>query len=365
MINKLVVENLKFRPIRTLLSIFAISIQVTLVLALVGLSDGILNDQARRQRGIGADILVRPPNGALIITGGQMDARIIPRIIDETPHVQAATGVLAYGTDLFNYVTGIDLKTFDAMSGGFHFVRGGPFQHPDDVMVDEYYAAQHKVHVGDTIMQISLPWHVSGIYQPGMLARLVVPLARLQDLTANTGKITMAYVKVDKPANIASTIEDLSSRLKQQYKIYSMEDYVTLFSPGNIPFLTQFIGVVIGLGVLVGFLVVFLSMYTAVLERTREIGVLKALGASPGLIMNILLRETVILALAGSVLGIIAAYGTRALIAALIPGNLIQAIVYSWWWKTTVIALVGAILGAIYPGFKAARQDAIEALAYE
>jgi putative ABC transport system permease protein len=364
LINKLVVENLKFRPVRTLLSIVAISIQVTLVLALVGLSDGMLNDQARRARGVGADILVRPPNGALILTGGQMLADFIPRVIDPTPHVQVASGVLLYGTDLFNYITGVDLRTFDQMNGGFHFARGGPFQHPDDVMVDELYAAQHHVRVGDTITLINRPWRVSGIYQPGMLSRLVVPLATLQDLTANTGKVTMVYVKVDQPSNISETIAALTARLKE-FKILSMEDYMSLFSPGNIPLLTQFIGVVIGLGVLVGFLVVFLSMYTAVLERTREIGVLKALGASPGLIMNILLRETVLLALAGSVLGIAAGYGTRALIAALLPGTLIQAIVYSWWWKTTAIALAGALLGALYPGLKAARQDAIEALAYE
>lgn len=364
MINRLVVENLKHRPIRTLLSIIAISIQVTLVLALVGLSDGILSDQARRARGVGADILVRPPSGALILTGGQMLQAVIPRIIDQTSHVQVASGVLLYGTDLFNYVTGVDLKTFDQMSGGFHFVQGGSFQNPDDVMVDQYYAAQHHVRVGGIINLINRPWRVAGIYQPGMLSRLVVPLATLQDLTANTGKVTIVYVKVDNPANINQAISDLSERLKE-FKIYSMEDYMSLFSAANIPLLTQFIGVVIGLGVLVGFLVVFLSMYTAVLERTREIGVLKALGGSPALIMNILLRETIVLALAGSVLGILAAYGTRSLIAALLPGSLTQAIVYSWWWKTTAIALVGALLGAVYPGLKAARQDAIEALAYE
>ena len=364
MINKLVVENLKHRPVRTLLSIIAISIQVTLVLALVGLSRGMLNEQARRAKGVGADILIRPPSGAIVLSGGQMLQRIIPVVIDKTPHVQVASGVLTYGTDMFNYVTGIDLASFDAMSGGFQFVQGGPFKQPTDVMVDQYYAQQHKVRVGDTITIINRPWHVSGIYVPGMLARMVVPLDTLQDLTANTGKVTMVYVKVDNAASINPTIAALSQRLKE-YKVYSMEEFVSLFSPANIPMLTEFIGVVIGLGVLVGFLVVFLSMYTAVLERTREIGVLKALGASPGLILNILLRETALLAIAGSILGIALAYGTRSLIASLLPGTLIQAIVYDWWAIAAAIALVGALLGAVYPGLKAARQDAIEALAYE
>jgi putative ABC transport system permease protein len=364
LINKLVVENLKHRPVRTLLSVIAISIQVTMVLTLVGLSRGMLDDFARRSRGVGADILIRPPGSAIISAGGQMLARIIPVVIEKQPHVTVASGVLIYGADLFSYITGVDLESFDKMSGGFRFVKGGPFQNPDDAMVDAYWASQHKVHAGDTIQLMNRPWRVSGIYEPGMLARVVVPLATLQDLTANTGKISVVYVKVDQPSNISAVIAALSDRLKE-YKVYSMEDYVTLFSPANVPMLTEFIYVVVGVGVLVGFLVVFLSMYTAVLERTREIGILKALGASPGLIVNLLLRETTLLAIAGSILGIGLSYGTRALIADLIPGTLVQAIVYDWWWITAAIALVGALLGAVYPGLKAARQDAIEALAYE
>ena len=137
-----------------------------------------------------------------------------------------------------------------------------------------------------------------------------------------------------------------------------MEDYTSLFSANNIPMLTDFIWVVVGVGVLVGFLVVFLSMYTAVLERTREIGVLKALGASPGYILNILLRETILLAIAGSILGVLLSYVTRFVIRDVVHSALIQAI-------AAAIAIVGAILGSLYPGFKAARQDAIEALAYD
>lgn len=364
MINKLVFENLKHRPVRTLLSIAAISIQVTMILTLQGLSQGMLNDQTRRARGVGADILVRPPGGAIISSGGQMLARIIPAVIDPQPHVKAATGILVYATDLFNYVTGIDLATYNQLNGGFRFIRGGPFEHPDDVMVDEVYAGQKKLRVGDTTSIMNHSWRISGIYESGMLTRVVVPLATLQDLTANTGKVSTVYVKVDDPSATEHVIEELARKLTA-YKVYSMEDYTSLFSPAHVPLLPQFIGVVIGLGILVGFLVVSLSMYTAVLERTREIGVLKALGASPGYVLNILLRETTLLALGGSVLGIGLSYVTRFAIAKLVPGSLVQDIVYGWWPIAAGLAIVGALLGAVYPGLKAARQDAIEALAYE
>jgi putative ABC transport system permease protein len=122
--------------------------------------------------------------------------------------------------------------------------------------------------------------------------------------------------------------------------------------------------VVIGLAVIVGFLVVFLSMYTAVLERTREIGILKALGATPGYIMAILMRETLVLAAAGAIAGILMSYGTQWLLKISVP-TMPMLIVYSWWPWAAIIALTGSLIGAIYPGLKASRQDAIEALAYD
>ena len=132
----------------------------------------------------------------------------------------------------------------------------------------------------------------------------------------------------------------------------------------SIPILKRFTNVVIGLAVVVGFLVVFLSMYTAVLERTREIGILKALGASPGYILGMLLRETTLLAIAGVIAGILMSYGAQWLMHVFAP-TMPMMIVHGWWPCAAVIALVGAIIGAIYPGLKAARQDAIEALAYD
>jgi putative ABC transport system permease protein len=117
--------------------------------------------------------------------------------------------------------------------------------------------------------------------------------------------------------------------------------------------------------VAVGFLVVFLSMYTAVVERTREIGILKALGAKPWLIIDLLMREAVLLALVGWVLGVVMALIAKALIVSLAPASMNVINVPDFWPWAALIALTGAVLGAIYPGVKAARHDAIEALSYE
>src|SRR5690349_10177376 len=200
-----------------------------------------------------------------------------------------------------------------------------------------------------------------------MLGRLIVQLPTLQRLTgnANPGRVTEILVKLDNPALTNQQVAYLNSLLKGNLKALSTEDVVSQLSISNIPQLQAFIAVITVLAVVVGFLVVFLSMYTAVVERTREIGILKALGAKPLTVVDILVREAVVLALIGCALGIVLTIIAKAAILAIAPASLPVTDAPDWWPIAAAIALGGALLGAIYPGLKAARQDAIEALSYE
>lgn len=364
MTNKLVLENLRFRPVRTGLSVLAIGIEVTLMLTIVGLSQGMLAESQQRARGVGADILVRPPGTSVLsLSSAPLNERLAGRLGQE-PHVRLAVGQLVVPLSGITTVTGIDLEKFTELSGGFRYLQGGPPGAADEVIVDRYYAQQNKLSAGSTVNLLNRNWHVSGIFEEGKLARIIIPLRILQDLTANTGKVSQIYLKLDDPGNTGAVIAALK-RTIPDYQIYSMQEFLSLISVNNVPGLRAFIGVIVGLSVVVGFLVVFLSMYTAVLERTREVGILKALGASPGFVLNVLFRETLLLAVAGSLLGIGFSFVTRWLIMTLVPASLSQHIVPGWWPIAGAIALVGAVLGAAYPGWRAARQDPIEALAYE
>jgi putative ABC transport system permease protein len=207
-------------------------------------------------------------------------------------------------------------------------------------------------------------WKVSGIIEGGKLARLCVKLHVLQALTGNPGHLSQIFIKVDDPSKAQAVVDAL--RVKYHgYQIYTMEEFTSLLSINSVGLLKNFIGVVIGVAVIVGFIVVFMAMYTAVLERTREIGILKAVGGSSGVILNILFRETLLLALLGSVLGIVLTYGTQWVMKHAVPSSLVQETVYGWWPISTAIAVVGALLGAIVPGMKAVREDVTEALSYE
>ena len=115
---------------------------------------------------------------------------------------------------------------------------------------------------------------------------------------------------------------------------------------------------------IVGFLVIFLSMYTAILERTREIGILKSMGASKATIVSMVLRESVLMAIVGIGLGIGLIYAIHAGLLAKYPGFFFE-ITQSWLIKASVIAFLGAVLGATYPALMAASKDPIDALSYD
>jgi putative ABC transport system permease protein len=335
-----------------------------MMLTLVGLSRGMVEDSARRARGIGADIFVRPPGtSAFSLSTAPMSEGMVD-LLARQPHVKLAVGTIIYPMGGISTATGIDLDKFNQMNGGFKYVAGGPIQGPNDILVDQFYARQNNLQVGSSTTLLNRPWRVCGIVEPGKLARVILPIRTLQHFTSSTGKLSQIYIKADSEANIPAVLAELK-RLLPDHAIYTVEELMSLITVNNVPGLRAFISVIVGLSVVVGFMVVFLSMYTAVLERTREIGILKALGASPAYVLNILVRETVMLALVGSVVGILLTYGSRALIMTLVPSTLTQDIVYDWWIYAALIALGGALLGSLYPGWKAARQDAIEALAYE
>jgi putative ABC transport system permease protein len=362
---KLVLENLKHKPVRSLLSVLLIAVPVTLILCLVGLSYGMLEDSQNRARGVGADIIVRGSNASSVLNfSGAAMSQALVAFLEKQPHVKMALGVINHPVDLPLILTGLDLDRFNRMSGGFGYVAGGPFRSPDDIIVDEPYAAQKKLHVGDRISLINHTWRVCAIVKPGKLTRLAVSLKVLQDLDSATGKISQVYVQIDNPADVNAVAQQLREALPG-YPINTMAEWTAMFNVNNIQGLREFIYVIMGIGVVIGFAVVCLSMYMAVFQRTREIGILKSLGGSKSFILRIILIEALALGFGGTILGIGMSYGAYWLIRTLVPASIPMIIVHSWWPKALLITLLGAGFGALYPGLSAARQDPIEALAYE
>jgi putative ABC transport system permease protein len=363
---KLVFENLKNKPMRSLLSFLLIGVPVTLILTLVGLSTGMLRASKERARGVGADILVRASGTqtGINLSADSLPEKYVSYFRHEVPHVKLAMGVINNPIDFPVYITGINQDDFDAMSGGFTYLAGRRLRDPDDILVDELYAKQKKLHLGSVLKFKNHDWTLAGIIQGGKLARVVVALSTLQPLVDAAGKVTQVYVKLDDPRNTDATMAFIQENTS--LKVNTIEEFTeAAYSVNNIPGLAEFTYVIMGIGVLFGFAVACLSMYMAVLQRTREIGILKALGASNGFILRIVLAEALGLGIGGAVFGIVMSFAAWWLIRTFVPSSLPMIIVPEWWPIAGGITLVGAGLGALYPGLSAARHDPIEALAYE
>ena len=368
MMNRMVVGNLVHRPIRSMISIVAVALEVTMILLIVGLCLGMMQDSRTRTAGIGADILVRPPGSSFIsaFSGAPMPIKI-GDILARLPHVKSVAPVVtqvATGGTL-EIIAGIDLPSYQSMSGPFHYLRGGPFQGPNDVIVDDLFAQSKHAKVGDTIDILNNQFRICGVVERGKGGRKFLPLSTLQELIAARDKATIFYLKLDDPANVDAVIDEIKAVPgMEHYVATSMAAYLAMMTASNYPGLSTFIDIVVGISVVIGFIVIFQAMYTAVMERTREIGILKAMGASRFYIVNVVLRETFVLALAGIALGIVVSFAARLGLSHKFP--LVQVIVAgNWIVRATFIAIVGALAGALYPAFKAARKDPIDALAYE
>src|SRR5947209_10645732 len=200
MMNKLIVSNLTHRPLRSVISIVAIALEVTLILLIVGLSLGMLNDSRQRQEGIGADVIVLPPGSSNLIgvTGAPAPIKIAD-LISKLPHVKVVSPVIMQlsTSGTVEVLYGIDLKTFEALGSPFRYLDGGPFQGPYDVLVDDFFAQSKHIKVGQSISILNHDFRVAGIVAHGKGARKFLPLTTLQELAGAQGKASAFYVKAD------------------------------------------------------------------------------------------------------------------------------------------------------------------------
>ena len=367
--NRLVIGNLLHRPLRSSISILAVAIEVTMILSIVGIMVGMIQGSRTQTNGIGADLIVRPPNQTFLVgvSGAPAPAKIAD-VLRKLPHVAVASPAIQQISTqtAVETIWGIDYKSFNALRP-FVFLSGGPFQNPNDVIVDDYFARNggKTYRVGDSIPILNHNFRICGIVEHGKGGRKFLPIKTLGALLGAENNATLFYVKADNPDNEAIIKQEIQAVPGlSAYQVQTVQEVLSMLTPEHLPGFNIGLHVVIRIAVVVGFLVIFQAMYTAVLERTREIGILKSLGASQIYIVNLVLRETAFLSLLGIILGICAAFLIKTGMGVRFPTQPFP-ISLGWIVAATLIAFGGALVGASYPALKAARKDPIEALAYE
>ncbi len=366
MMGELIVRNLLHRPLRTIVGVMAVAVEVALVVLIVGLTSGLLTETAKRIEGIGADIMLQPPAASIFLgfSGSPMPIKIADKLA-QMRYVQAVAPALLQfnSTGGVEVIYGIDPESFRAVSGGFVFLQGHDMEGPDDLLVDDWAAKAKHLKVGDTYNLLNHNWHVVAIIEHGKGARLFVPISTLQDLVGAHDKASIFLLKCTRPEHTEDVMDEIRAVLPG-YTVRPLKDFLSLMTSTNNPGLETFIHAMISLAIAIGLLVIFLTMYTTVIERTRDIGVLKSLGATRSFNVRAPLTESAALCIFGIAAGVGLSYAVRAAFLAGFP-TLSILITTEWVLRAAGIALTGAVIGASYPAWVASRKDPVEALSYD
>jgi putative ABC transport system permease protein len=363
-VDSLVISNIRQRPLRSAISVLGVALGVTLVMLFTGLSRGMSDDLQRRSANVRAEIIfARPGSVQATSTTANLSTKYVD-LLKQIDGVEAAVPVIrhfyasgVWGVDL---VEGVDWDAFTKMSN-IRLVQGRGPQAFDEIVIDETKAKRNHP-VGSSLKLFGdKEFRVVGIYAPESGARAKLSLEAMQSFLEAPGKCTYVMVKVRNPAEQIAVARRIDQELPGNKVQFTRDFFPSVES--SIPGLAIFMRVLVALAAVVSALVVMLAMHTTITERTREIGILKAMGASRRYIISEIEREALMISFMGLVVG----FALAALAGFFIHKATGLIFEFGLWWALTaaIIGLVGGALGAFYPAARAANLDPVNALAYE
>ena len=364
--DNLVTSNIRQRPIRTLVSVAGIALGVSLVMLFTGLARGMSNELQRRATNVRAELIFMRP-GAVQLTA--MTANLDTRYTERLKAIEGVEEALPVIRHFSQGTSGIGIEQIDgvpwdayAQLNGISMVAGQGPQALNEVVIDQIKARNNNLGVGDTLKPFGTdPYRIVGIYEPESGARVKMSLEAMQQALEAEGKCTFIFVKLRNP----DQLQEVAGRIDRELPGNTIQPTREVFASfeQSIPYLGVFLRVLVVLAAVVSSLVVMLAMYTTITERTREIGILKAMGASRGYIVGIIEKEAILI----SVIGLVAGFAVSMIAGYLIHKTYGLVFEYSWAWAlvAAAIGLVGGIVGALYPAWRASNLDAVNALAYE
>ena len=362
--DSLVVSNIRQRPMRSALSILGVALGVALIMLFTGLAHGMSEDLQKRSSNVSAEIIfTRPGSMQLTSSSANLNTKYV-ELLQNIEGVESVTPVIRYfypsGSFGIDQVEGIEWDSFSKMNN-IRIIQGRAPSAPDDVVIDETKASRNHP-VGSTLKIFGdRQYRVVGIYAPESGARAKVTLASLQETLEAPTKCTFIFIKLKNPADQVAVARRIEEKFPGNKIQFTREVFATI--ENSIPGLNIFLNVLVGLAAVVSALVVMLAMHTTITERTREIGILKAMGASRRYIISEIEREALLISFLGMVVGFalaaLAGFGIHKA-----TGLIFQ---FGGWWALTaaLIGLAGGALGAFYPAARAANLDPVNALAYE
>lgn len=362
----LAISNITRRKLRSAVTILAVALGVALFLVLVGVTNGSMNELISRIKNVGADIIVQPADSSFFLAmKSSLVSENLKKKIQKIEGVEAVAPVLTWASRInrkIHVIYGIDPESFSKVGAKITMVQGRGLVDEYDIVVDKSIADVHKLKLGSKVKLLHKKFEVVGICKKGIGAKIFMPRKTLQKRLDQGDKVSVFFVKCQSSEvvnRVASQIESLDPNLK-----VNVSDEITGLVTKSLAGLKEFVAAISAFTILVSSLVVLLAMYTTIYERGREIGILKALGASNFYIIREVITESWILSLVGVLVGHVLAYGAREIMAKMYPTLTVEFDPARSWAAFGIGAVIG-IMGALLPAITAARKDPVMALRYE
>lgn len=363
---KLPVANILQKKIRSLISVLAVSLGITLLLVLVGLTKGSINEVAQRIENVGADIIVQQEGATNFFA---LKSGVLPdkyrALIDEVPGVEAVSPVVTWTTtfrDQFYVVYGIDPAQFSTIGGGLEIIEGERLANSGEVVIDSRMASATGLTVGEKIELLGSTFEIVGISKEGIGARIFLLMSELQEMLHQQGRVSLFFVKCESPEVVKETAASIERSIRG-VSCQLLENFADQMA-ASMSGLKEFIGAITVTTLVVSLLVILLAMYSTIMEKTREIGILKSLGASNAYIIGNIVLESVILTVGGVVMAFVFTFVAVKVLASAYPLLTVEITPF-WIVIGSVLGVLGGVLGGLYPAYVAARQDPVAALSYE
>jgi putative ABC transport system permease protein len=361
-------RNLARRKGRTVLTALGIGVGVASLVALGALTDGLIQQLNQLAGSTGAGDITVMQADVPDMSLSTVDERI-GQAIAAMPEVKSVSGMLM-GFVMTEEMPLFIVMGLDPNAEAIHhykLVEGQSIRRPSDIIIGRTAADNYKLRLGDSVQLYQNRYRIAGIYETGVAWEEgggVIALREAQSMLNKPRQVGFFFVTVRQrqdaayvQATIARRFQDVKASLSSEFAQNTQDIQNTRAMASAIIALTVFIGGI----------VITNTMVMAVMERTREIGTLRALGWEESRILSTIISESAVLGLVSAIAGIGLGVGMLQLMA-LIPSasSFVQG-VYSprLFLQATGLALFLGIIGGAYPAWRATQLSPIEALRYE
>ncbi|MGN0176701.1 MAG: ABC transporter permease [Methanobrevibacter sp.] len=365
---KFILKNPFRRKNSAILAIVGIAIGIVVIVALGGITDGLVNTFEDTIHAGGADFSISgKETGDSAYGTNTIDAGWTEKIsnvsgVDEAYPIYVV--LTSVGDDYMNTLIGIDSE--GSKLADISMKEGRIFEdNASEVILGEIYAEDNNYSVGEDIKINGEDFEVVGIYETGdqsMAGGVFTSISKVGELMDDKDSISNIYVKVEKgedPQTVADRIDakygDNITTVTSVMEMTQMADMLNMLQAS-----TWAISL---LAIVVGGLGIINTMLMSVFERTREIGVLKAVGWSNKKILTMIIGESLVITIVSAIIGSLIGFTACTILGPQMginplftPKIFIQAF---------TIAIVVGIIGGLYPAIKAIKLPPTEALRYE